>query len=799
MESLLTYIVQVNILLTIIYIGYFALLKALTFYKLNRVYFLLGGLFSLVYPFLDIRSLFQKQLEPVGELVAYFPDFASGNVADKGSPTIASLIYGVIMLVGVFLLVKLAVQLLSLLRIHLHSVKASWKRYIYRNVLFPIVPFSFFNRIYVNKEQHQELELYDIFEHEDIHVKGLHTIDILMFEMLLIGCWYNPFVWLMRKAVRQNLEFLTDQQVLNKGVDRQTYQYSLLHVTKQGMAVGVSNQFNFKLLKKRIMMMNKKRSSKLELSKYVFLLPIVIFAAGAFTVSKADGKITEVVNLAKETELKEIQVMLQKPDTFAFVKEENFSYQAVADSSVETAGFVLDGKLVEQRTIEQLDPKEIESAVVNIENAVSQKFGLKSVLSIKTKKFAGKVGTPSQFKAIRFGKDGAVNIDGPFQGFARTENVFEAKKADTTENKWVSNILATPKEKQPLFFVDGKKATETILKNLSPDDIDAISILKDLRSMEKYGEAGKNGVIEITTKGKVAGMAIGNKVSTDSVRNVIIRGVGTKQGNPLIVIDGVEQKGTSTLQHLDVNEIESISILKNGNGEALYGEKGRDGVMLVTTKVAQKKKGQPLIVIDGVKQKDDFTLENMDADKIESMEVVKDANAFSGDKGYSGTIYIKTKDAQNKNSDKLKEVVVVGKSARDKQESDSEKQPQVTTVRLWEPHQFPTHDPASIKKFLDANRGNINLKGDHVLVINGRIAKEADLKNIKASEVTKVGALDLTKENSNLPSNIIGVLFIEDGGSSRNGWSEAWVESSGKRIGIVSSPEKNSSPSVQRK
>ena len=156
--------------------------------------------------------------------MAYFPDFASGNVADKGSPTIASLIYGVIMLVGVFLLVKLAVQLLSLLRIHLHSVKASWKRYIYRNVLFPIAPFSFFNRIYVNKEQHQELELYDIFEHEDIHVKGLHTIDILMFEMLLIGCWYNPFVWLMRKAVRQNLEFLPDQQVLNKGVDRQTYQ-----------------------------------------------------------------------------------------------------------------------------------------------------------------------------------------------------------------------------------------------------------------------------------------------------------------------------------------------------------------------------------------------------------------------------------------------------------------------------------------------------------------------------------------------------------------------------------------------
>jgi len=96
---------------------------------------------------------------------------------------------------------------------------------------------------------------------------------------------------------------LTDQQVLNKGVDRQTYQYSLLNVTQQGAAVGISNQFNFKTLKKRIMMMNKKRSSRLELSKYAFLLPIVILAGASFTVSKAESKIEEVITVAKETTL----------------------------------------------------------------------------------------------------------------------------------------------------------------------------------------------------------------------------------------------------------------------------------------------------------------------------------------------------------------------------------------------------------------------------------------------------------------------------------------------------------------
>src|SRR5690606_1821447 len=109
-----------------------------------------------------------------------------------------------------------------------------------------------------------------------------------------------------RKAVRQNLEYLTDQQVLDKGVDRQTYQYSLLHVTKQGASVGISNQFNFKTLKKRIMMMNKKRSSKLELSKYAFLLPVFILAGATFTLNKAEAKIETVVIKAAETNVSEI-------------------------------------------------------------------------------------------------------------------------------------------------------------------------------------------------------------------------------------------------------------------------------------------------------------------------------------------------------------------------------------------------------------------------------------------------------------------------------------------------------------
>lgn len=225
MHSLLAYIVQVNLLLAILYLGYYFLLKNLTFYRVNRVYLLVGVAFSFLYPFMDIRSLFKKHVAPVGEFIEYLPSLES-NQSDSSFLTLGNLFHVVISLGVLVFLVRFFMQIGSLWRIHKHSRPAVWRNYLFRNVLFPIAPFSFLNQIYVHKEQHQEDELLDVFEHETIHVKGKHSFDVILYEVLLIVCWYNPFAWLMRKAVRQNLEFMTDQQVLERGADRQMYQYS---------------------------------------------------------------------------------------------------------------------------------------------------------------------------------------------------------------------------------------------------------------------------------------------------------------------------------------------------------------------------------------------------------------------------------------------------------------------------------------------------------------------------------------------------------------------------------------------
>src|SRR5690606_42034344 len=81
MAALLTYIIQVNLLLSLIFLGYQFLLKNLTFYRLNRFYFLFGSLYAFVYPFLDIKSWFAKSITiPQGIIMEYFPILEKSKV-----------------------------------------------------------------------------------------------------------------------------------------------------------------------------------------------------------------------------------------------------------------------------------------------------------------------------------------------------------------------------------------------------------------------------------------------------------------------------------------------------------------------------------------------------------------------------------------------------------------------------------------------------------------------------------------------------------------------------------------------
>ena len=94
-----------------------------------------------------------------------------------------------------------------------------------------MAPFSFFHWVFLNPEDYSDRERKEILTHEKTHVEQWHSVDMLLGEVLCILFWFNPFVWLLRRDIRQNLEFLADRKVVESGYDRKNYQYHLLRLS----------------------------------------------------------------------------------------------------------------------------------------------------------------------------------------------------------------------------------------------------------------------------------------------------------------------------------------------------------------------------------------------------------------------------------------------------------------------------------------------------------------------------------------------------------------------------------------
>jgi TonB family protein len=137
-------------------------------------------------------------------------------------------------------------------------------------------PFSFFNWIFINAENNDAHRLKEIIAHEQIHAGQYHSVDNLAAELLCAFFWWNPFAWLIKKEIKINLEYLADKGVLNLGYDSKEYQYILLQVSNESAGIQLINNFNVSQLKKRITMMNKKKSPISASLKYLLIVPVGI-------------------------------------------------------------------------------------------------------------------------------------------------------------------------------------------------------------------------------------------------------------------------------------------------------------------------------------------------------------------------------------------------------------------------------------------------------------------------------------------------------------------------------------------
>lgn len=279
------YLLKVNMGIALFYAFYKLFCCRDTFFQWRRTALLSFWVLSFLYPLMNMQHWVQEQ-PTMHELASYYATLLSPEIpstpiaiAPQSADTLplpsALQLLGLLYLGGVCLLtLRFFVQLLSIFRLVLCCRTVTVDGVSVRSLPFPANPFSFGPWIFIYLPELEETERKEILTHEQTHVHQWHSADVLLSEIATIGCWMNPFAWLLKQEIRLNLEYLADRKVTETTTDTRHYQYHLLGLANQKRQTGLYNNFNFSHLKNRIMMMNRQRTRTTRRIKYALFAPL---------------------------------------------------------------------------------------------------------------------------------------------------------------------------------------------------------------------------------------------------------------------------------------------------------------------------------------------------------------------------------------------------------------------------------------------------------------------------------------------------------------------------------------------
>ncbi|RHN09545.1 M56 family metallopeptidase [Bacteroides intestinalis] len=363
---MLAYFLKINVAIALFYAFYRLFFYKDTFFTWRRVALLCFFAVSAVYPLLNIQTWITEQ-EPMVAMADLYADIVlpeftlTPEKATFDWKAILLQTTGFVYWGGVALLAaRFLMQLAGIIRLAFRSRKTKIGDTNVHLLKQADGPFSFFHWIFVHPASHTEEELSEILTHEQAHANQWHSIDVLISEAACVLCWFNPFAWLMKREIRTNLEYLADNRVLETGHDSKSYQYHLLGLSHYKAAATIYNSFNVLPLKKRIKMMNKKRTREIGRTKYLMFLPLAALLmiisnieAVARTTKEMAKEVIEAVeeNLTSDTTAPDMEVSTEPTPAETPMPQQNkdklVNYKGVVvdkdGKAVEGAEFFIDG------------------------------------------------------------------------------------------------------------------------------------------------------------------------------------------------------------------------------------------------------------------------------------------------------------------------------------------------------------------------------------------------------------------------------------------------------------------------
>ncbi len=304
MELFFVHLLKSSLILTLFLVAYLLFLRKETFFNANRLFLGFGVCTAALLPFLKITQIVYidrvplQFLENSAILEPLTPNDTTPVVAIW---TLLALLYGA----GVVVLsLRLLGQFAKIWQIRRESEVQRENSFYHVRTPLKIAPFSFFKHIFYHPKQFAKTDLNLIVAHEKVHARELHSLDILLMELLVILQWFNPLAWYYAGTVKQNLEFVADQKTCRQQIDRKQYQYLMLNQVLSHQNLTLVNPFFNSLaqlslfgksiplgppggqIKKRIVMLHQKPSKQRNHFKTLFVIPLLAVFLLAFNIKK---------------------------------------------------------------------------------------------------------------------------------------------------------------------------------------------------------------------------------------------------------------------------------------------------------------------------------------------------------------------------------------------------------------------------------------------------------------------------------------------------------------------------------
>ncbi|WP_430400958.1 M56 family metallopeptidase [Flavobacterium sp.] len=454
METLLLYFLKVNGLLIVFYLTYYLLLRKETFFQSNRWFLLLGIISSFVLPLITFTEIVWIDPEPIEYATnTYIPNT---NIEASEISNLFNwqfFLTSVYIIVSIIFFIRIVFEVISFIRILKKSNKNKEGKIVLVETNKSQNPFSFFNYLVFNKSNFTEEELEMIIIHEKVHIAQRHSYDVLITKLLCIILWINPIVWLYRKAILENLEFIADYKTSEITNNIYQYQKTLLKVVACNNQLSITNQFYQSLIKKRIVMLNTNPSQKKNIWKYSLVVPFLIGFVFLFQIeTKAQVREIEIVeNDTRAVEV--IQFIIDKNTTDAEIKKETEILKNEQGITLKVSGIKRNTK--KEITAIKISFKDNEGNSGNISKKADNP--IEPIRFFKELDSTGKgnvgFGGTSFHKNFEWTSDESIN---------KNENVFIVKKDNLNKSTEI--------------YLDGKKIDESELENIDSEIIKTVNV-----------------------------------------------------------------------------------------------------------------------------------------------------------------------------------------------------------------------------------------------------------------------------------------------------------------------------------